>query len=1006
MKCATSVALRVVSLWTTTVLSVLLMQSTCHGLTFDFESDRSGFTVLDGTFGQWVSDRSTEYITEKPFNKEGQRFLSTLDPIAGQKRSDGFIGEIVSPLFKLTGKEMTLLVGGGKGKDVGVALCRPTGERLMIARGGNEQVLRKRTWDVSKYVGETLLISVFDHSAKSWGHILVDSITFDGVIDAKATKEFHLYKLSTIHAEKLRNAVHSLADDVPNYPVKEALARIDAREEPYKTLSYDLLVKQNPLINTNKILFVARHQYATDHHNTATLFQPGEVNTFKYKPGGAFMILDPKTGKAETFYQPKKGSVVRDPELHFDGDRLLFSMRKNIEDCYHIYETSLSKKKVRALTSKKLSSDIDPMYLPDGDIIFSSTREPKFCMCNRHIMCNLFRMEGDGANIHQVAKSTLFEGHPALLPDGRVLYDRWEYVDRNFGTAQSLWTMNPDGTVHAVYYGNNTGGPGGFIDAKPIPGSSWVIMTVSSCHDLPWGGLAILDRSKGVDGKEPIVYTWPQSLRDQFKIEGDFDYTWRKVSPKYEDPFPLTKDFHLCARTVSGGKTGLFLIDTFGNEIKLYEDEKYSSFSPVVIAPRAKPITRPTQRDFVSKNGKFYIQDVTIGTHMKGVKKEDVGFLRIVESPPKRTFSPQGQGRSGSRVSHDSPGEQAPALNWSSLENKQVLGVVPVESDGSAYFEVPANKFVYFQLLDKKGRMIHSMRSGTMLQPGELQGCVGCHEPRVGDSPAVQAGAIKAMQRPADKMTGLQGKTRPFDYQVEVQPILDRACVQCHDYDKPAGKKLNLSGDRSDPFCISYADLWGKGYVGAIGAGPSRILDAYAWGSTKSKLIKKLEAGHAKKFLKPADLEMLITWVDINGPYYGSYETAQFGSRTGRSSLTTAQSNRLNKLVGRNTVDYGPAQINFTRPEKSACLAKLDPASAEYKEALAIIRSGREKMLKTPRADMANFIPDPEHVSRLKFYSQRSDEEAAIYKAISVGKRIYDPGINRNRINRNRINRK
>lgn len=981
----------------TWMLSILLTQSVCYGLTFDFEANRSGFAVVDGAFGSWISDRSTEYHTGAPFNKEGKFFLSTLAPAtADGKPNDGFVGEIVSPLFKLTGKEMTLLVGGGNNQGVGVALCRPTGEVLLVARGDNAQPLVKRTWDVSKYQGETLLIQVFDRVTAGWGHITVDSITFDGEIDEAATKRYRSQPLKPKDAERLRRAVTALGDDVPNYPVDAALARIDAGEERYDVLALDLLVKLNPLVNASPILFVARNQYVVDHHNTATLFQPGEVNTGGYRAGGLFKILDPKTGKASIFYQPTAGSVVRDPELDFDAKRMLFAMRKNIQDSYHIYEVTLADKVIRPLTSKKNVSDIDPMYLPDGNIIFSSTREPKYCMCNRHIMCNLFRMEGDGANIHQVAKSTLFEGHPSLLPDGRVLYDRWEYVDRNFGSAQSLWTMNPDGTVHAVYYGNNTSAPGGFIDAKAIPGSSWVITTVAACHDRPWGGLAIIDRSKGVDGKEPIVYTWPQSLRDQFIIEGDFDYAMR-LSIKYEDPVALNANFYICSRMITpGGKMGLYFIDTFGNEVKMYEDAQFGSFDATILAPRTKPITRSTVRDFSSANGKFYVQDVTIGTHMKGVKKEDVGYLRIVESPPKRTYTPWGQGRTGNQISHNSPGEQAPALNWSSLENKMILGVVPVEADGSAYFEAPANKFFYFQLLDKKGRLIHSMRSGTMLQPGELQGCIGCHEPRTGDSPSVQTGALLAMQRPASKLTGMNGKTRPFDYQAEVQPIFDRACIQCHDYDKPAGKVLNLSGDRSDPFCVSYSDLWSKGYVGGIGAGPSAILEAYAWGSNKSKLIKKLADGHAKKFITAKDLKMITAWVDLNGPYYGVYETAQFGSTTGRGSLTVAQSHRLNQLTRRNTVDYQRSEINFTRPEKSACLAQLDSKSDAYKEALAIIRAGHDAMLKNPRADMPGFVPDPSHAKRLECYEERSADEVAVYKAITAGQRIYDPGINVN----------
>ena len=135
-------------------------------------------------------------------------------------------------------------------------------------------------------------------------------------------------------------------------------------------------------------------------------------------------------------------------------------------------------------------SDIDPLYLPDGDIVFSSTREPKYCMCNRHIMGNLFRMEGDGANIHQIADSTLFEGHGTLLPDGRIMYDRWEYVDRNFGDAQGLWAVNPDGTNPVLVYGNNTPSPGGVIDARPVPGTEQIVVDERVERGQPAGAAA------------------------------------------------------------------------------------------------------------------------------------------------------------------------------------------------------------------------------------------------------------------------------------------------------------------------------------------------------------------------------------------------------------------------------------------------------------------------------------------------------------------------------------
>ncbi|HOH30501.1 MAG TPA: hypothetical protein PLC40_12560, partial [Candidatus Hydrogenedentes bacterium] len=220
----------------------------------------------------------------------------------------------------------------------------------------------------------------------------------------------------------------------------------------------------HPLLAAHPLLFVTRRQYKPDHHNTETMFQTGEINTNSFEGGGALRVLELSPGGAVRTLLESPEGIIRDPAVHFDGERILFSMRRNIQDDYHLYELSADGSSLRQLTFAGGVSDIDPLYLPGGDIVFSSTREPKFCMCNRHIMCNLFRMTGDGANIHQIGKSTLFEGHGALMPDGRILYYRWEYVDRNFGDAQGLWTTYPDGANHAVYWGNNIQSPGAVIN--------------------------------------------------------------------------------------------------------------------------------------------------------------------------------------------------------------------------------------------------------------------------------------------------------------------------------------------------------------------------------------------------------------------------------------------------------------------------------------------------------------------------------------------------------------
>ncbi len=251
----------------------------------------------------------------------------------------------------------------------------------------------------------------------------------------------------------------------------------------------------------------------------------------------------------------------------------------------------------------------------------------------------------------------------------------------------------------------------------------------------------------------------------------------------------------------------------------------------------------PSRRDFTSPVGYFYVQDVYRGTHMQGVKRGSVKSLRVVESPEKRAWS---DGRWFGQ------GYTAPGMNWHSLENKRILGTVPVEEDGSAYFAVPAEKFVYFQLLDENGMMVQSMRSGAFVQPGERTGCVGCHDDRRGVPP--ERDHSLAMRRPPSALGGWHGEPRLFGYMAEVQPVWDRHCVRCHDYGTEGGKKLNLAPDRDITFATSYIDLWRKGYTAGVGAGPAEIQPPYSWGSHASRLVKTLLEPHYDVRLKSEEL--------------------------------------------------------------------------------------------------------------------------------------------------------
>jgi len=718
------------------------------------------------------------------------------------------------------------------------------------------------------------------------------------------------------------------------------------------------------------------------------MFQTCELNTRSYRGGGALKVIDLAHGGAvKTLVDAGKTGMTRDPDVYFDGSKIIFSMRRDITDNYHLYEVNADGSGLKQLTSAKGVFDIDPCYLPDEHIVFSSSREPKYCFCNRHIMGNLFRMEKDGANIHQIGGNTLFEGHPNLMPDGRILYDRWEYVDRNFGDAQGLWVVNPDGTQHGIYWGNNTGSPGAKLEGRILP-DGLCLCIFAACHDRPWGALAIVDRSKGVDGRAPVVRTWPAEAV-KWVGDGDFDSFWR-ARPRYEDPYPLSEKYFLVARAVGNSEeTAITLVDVFGNELELYR-EAPGCFDPMPLGRRPRPPVIPVRRTYTDAPGKFYIQDVYVGTHMQGVNRGDVKYLRVVESGEKRSWSPQGWiGQYGY-----APGSHWPPVNWADLGNKRVLGTVPVESDGSAYFECPSRGFVFFQLLDRNGRLIQTMRSGTMIQPGELQGCIGCHEDRIKQAP-VNNNPI-ALLKPAHKLDGWHGASRFFSYMRDVQPVFDRHCVKCHDFGKPAGQKLLLCGDRSMTFAASYKALFLKHAINCLGTGKAPILQPYTWGSTRSPIIERLDKGHQGIKLAPDEMDALVTWIDLNGPYYPTYDCAYPNNLAGRCPLDNNQVARLGKLVGlefRRFIGYGAnrgALVSFDRPELSTCLSGLPKNSTEYKEALAIIQAGQVQLKAHPEADREGFVPAANALNREKFYEERRQIELKNRQAILKGEKVYD----------------
>ena len=231
----------------------------------------------------------------------------------------------------------------------------------------------------------------------------------------------------------------------------------------------------------------------------------------------------------------------------------------------------------------------------------------------------------------------------------------------------------------------------------------------------------------------------------------------------------------------------------------------------------------------------------------------------------------------------------------------------------------------------------------------------------------------------------------------DVQPVFDKYCIECHDYGKDGAKKLILAGDRDNTFNASYIELWRKKYINAVGAGPAQTQQPYSWGSHKSRIVREIRNGHEGIDMDGESFDRIVTWIDLNAPYYPYYASAYPDNLAGRSPLNGEQIGRLAELTGinlRGLEQYtrkAGAQISFDRPKLSPCLDKLrDKNNVKYKEALAIIEAGREMLRNTPRADMGGFVACTIDQARQNKYTKYENAELRSRNAIRKGKKVYN----------------
>jgi len=756
--------------------------------------------------------------------------------------------------------------------------------------------------------------------------------------------------------------------------IQPAAASADGPAWPAKMLA-DALA--GPLAGCEEIVFATRGVGSDGHWYANFGYWAQDANRMMYgRPlGGRLCKLNLRTGKVSTILDDPTGGV-RDPQLGYDARKILFSYRKSPSRYYHLYEIDIDGANLRQITDGPYD-DLEPTYLPCGDIVFCSSRCKRWVQCWFVQVATMYRCGPNGQGIHPISCNIEQDNTPWMMPDGRVLYMRWEYVDRSRVKFHHLWTTNPDGTSAMVYFGNMLPGTV-MLDAKPIPGTGKVLSIFSPGYGRKEhaGRLAIVDPDAGPDELKWVRFVGKGS--------------------NFRDPYPLSEELFIAAEN-----NRIVLIDGQGNTAQIARAEQPGMWAheprPVIARPREPVIAART--DYSQATGRLALADVTHGRNMAGVKPGEIKKLLVLETLPKPVnFS----------------GTMEPVSLGGTFTLPRILGTVPVEPDGSAFFEVPALRPVFFVALDANDMSVKRMQSFVSVMPGETTSCAGCHENRT--DAAAQRSAPLAMRKPPARIEPIAGVPDVIDFPRDVQPILDRHCVRCHNYrrKKPPPKMLSLSGDHSPWYSHSYAELMIRGLVShgrdALGDHPPRAI-----GSSASRLMKQLDGSHNNVKLTPLERKTVRLWIETGATYPGTYAslgTGMVNTRPDRKILqrrcASCHANKADKA--RNTAPRfrtnGELLCNFTEPNHSLILlaplaagaggwgiCKSDKAPGavfastddpDYRKLLSNIKGVRQNLRRMTRFDIPNFRPNAHYVREMKRFGILPDSAGANGKKIDV----------------------
>jgi len=664
-----------------------------------------------------------------------------------------------------------------------------------------------------------------------------------------------------------------------------------------------------------RIVFTKHYEFGGSHYAYTEGLSDAQHEAH-FVPGATLCLLEMEDGVYPKFniLLDDPAGVIRDPDVSHDGNRILFAWKKSFrEDDYHLYEMDVKTGKVRQLTSGLGYADYEPAYMGDGSIVFNSTRCTQSVDCWHTEVSNLFACDGEGRYIRRLGFDQVHTNYPTLTEDGRVLYTRWDYSDRGQMAIQALFQMNPDGTAQRELYGNNACFPTTILHTRAIPGTGKYVCVLSGHHSRQRGWLAVIDPRKGRQENQGVQLVAP--VRETLPRVVDAAC---QSGNQFKHPYPLGETAFLVGfafpvpgtpkNIISSGTRpyGIYFMDVDGGRELLYKDNNISCTQPIPLRPRPDPPKRANMADYRRKTGTVYLHDVYIGPGLHGVERGTIKRLRVValEFRPcsgkgcKNTTGVEGVSLGSKNRGPISAGLVSTPISVAggTWDVKKVLGTATVHDDGSACFTVPARVPIFFQALDEKGQMVQSMRSWMTLQPGETISCIGCHErkniapPVPYSSQALAAGVETLDRKPFD------GEPQGFDFAREIQPILDRHCVRCHNLGKDQPADAAKTAAFSLKWPESYNALANRKVCNWINAqSKPAMLPPYYTGAAQSRLIKMFQDGK-HTYVSPADfgkdeglsvtieggkhydtklsdqeMRKLIAWIDIAVPCYGDY---------------------------------------------------------------------------------------------------------------------------------------